>query len=178
MEYQMSNPSDGISIHEISTGGQNAGNGGEGYNEGDVYNNPNINFNPSNFAIGASVESSAGSEVSQTATWDAGGATGTGGTAFAGFGIGGLATGGEGLSVGADTSAVTANTTATQTNFLSADMHQTVLAGNGGNGGSGNYAHGGDVRLDPVSVETTTTTLSNLLNHAENFSVDDFSHIV
>jgi hypothetical protein len=52
------------------------------------------------------------------------------------------------------------------------------LAGNGGNGGSGNYAHGGDVRLDPVSVETTTTTLSNLLNHAENFSVDDFSHIV
>jgi hypothetical protein len=218
MEHQMSYPSDGISIHEISTGGQNAGNGGEGYNEGDVYNNPNINFNPSNFAIGASVESSAGSEVSQTATWDAGGATGTGGTAFAGFGIGGLAIGGEGegggttgsgtggaatganglgggatgglgaasatssgnagLSVGADTSAVTANTTATQTNFLSADMHQTVLAGNGGNGGSGNYAHGGDVRLDPVSVETTTTTLSNLLNHAENFSVDDFSHIV
>jgi hypothetical protein len=73
---------------------------------------------------------------------------------------------------------VTANTTATQTNFLSADMHQTTMAGIGGAGGSGNTAHGGDVSVSPVSVETTTTTLSNLLNNAEHFSVDDFSHIV
>jgi hypothetical protein len=217
MEHQMSYPSDGISIHEISTGDQSAGNGGTGTNNGDISSTPTITFDPSNFATGATVTSTAGDTVTQDGSWDASGATGTGGPAFAGFGIGGPATGGEGEgggttgsgtggaatganglgggatgglgaasgtssgdvsnSSGHDTSVVTANTTATQTNFLSADMHQTAMAGIGGAGGSGNTAHGGDVSVDPVSMETTTTTLSNLLNNAEHFSVDDFAHI-
>jgi hypothetical protein len=96
MEHQMSYPSDGISIHEISTGDQSAGNGGTGTNNGDISNTPTITFDPSNYAIGATVTSTAGDTVTQDGSWDASGATGTGGPAFAGFGIGGPATGGEG----------------------------------------------------------------------------------
>jgi hypothetical protein len=211
----MSYPTDGIVIHEISTGDQSAGNGGSGHFDGDISNTPTINFNPTNFAIGATVTSTAGDSISQWASWDAGGAEAHGGLGLGGFGFGGENEGGNGAgggtwspgtggaangangtgaagtgglaaasaasngdqysSSGHDVSAVTANTGATQSNYVAADMHQTVMAGIGGNGGSGNAAHGGDVRIDPTSLETMS--LNNVLNNAEHFSVDDFAHV-
>jgi hypothetical protein len=117
-------PSDTITFSSISTGGNSAGNGGAGVNTGNITDNAHIDFNPTNYAIGADVYVHNGDHVTQNAN-------------------GGIAD----LSHGADTSTVHADTTAYQTNFLAADMSQTVLAGVGGNGGDGNYAVGGDVHV-------------------------------
>ena len=70
-------PSDTIALKAISTGGNSAGNGGDGHNSGDITNSPNINFNPSNYADGASVHVNTGDQVHQTADWAAGGANAT-----------------------------------------------------------------------------------------------------
>ncbi len=67
-----------------------------------------------------------------------------------------------------------ASTTAYQSNFLAADMHQSVAAGIGGDGGNGNYAVGGDVTYAPT-VEIAN--LNDVLNNAEHFGVDDFVHV-
>jgi len=120
-------PSDTIHFNSISTGGGNAGNGGAGVNTGNIIDNAHIDFNPSNTAYGADVHVTTGNHVDQDAH-------------------GGLASGNHNVS-GPDTSAVHADTTAYQTNFLAADMSQSVLAGIGGNGGSGNSADGGDVHV-------------------------------
>ena len=66
-------PSDTISF-KVSTGGNSAGNGGDGYNKGDIISNPSIKFDPSNKAEGADVHVKNGDDVSQKAYWDAGGA--------------------------------------------------------------------------------------------------------
>jgi hypothetical protein len=47
-------PSDSISF-KVSTGDNSAGNGGTGYNEGNITSKPSIDFNASNKAEGADV---------------------------------------------------------------------------------------------------------------------------
>ncbi len=137
--------SDAIEFKSINTGGQSVGNGGDGHFSGSISNQPTINFDPSNTANGASVHVNTGDHVSQKADWDAGGANAT--ASWFSKAHGGTATsnGSQTSDSGHDTSHVYANTTADQTNSLSADMHQTVMAGIGGDGGSGNAALGGDV---------------------------------
>ena len=66
-------PSDSITF-KVSTGDNSAGNGGNGYNEGNIISNPSIKFEPSNKADGADVHVKNGDDVSQKAYWDAGGA--------------------------------------------------------------------------------------------------------
>jgi hypothetical protein len=53
-------PSDTVTLKEISTGGQYAGNGGSGYNYGDITSKPSISFDPSNKASGADVSVNTG----------------------------------------------------------------------------------------------------------------------
>ena len=66
-------PSDTISFKAM-TGGNSAGNGGNGYNEGNIISNPSVKFDPTNKAEGADVNVKNGDHVSQKAYWDAGGA--------------------------------------------------------------------------------------------------------
>jgi hypothetical protein len=53
MQNGWSTPSDVVGIKEIDTGGQQAGNGGAGYNSGNIINAPQIDFAPYNNAHGA-----------------------------------------------------------------------------------------------------------------------------
>lgn len=112
--------SDSIAFKDISTGHNSAGNGGDGYNSGDIISSPSMNFQPYNSAQGASVSVSASDPGHH---WDAGGTS------------------------------VHADTTANQTNWVAADMSQSVYAGIGGQGGNDNTATGGNVQFDP-SMET------------------------
>ena len=138
-------PSDTVALKEISTGGQYAGNGGSGYNYGDITSKPSISFDPSNKASGADVSVNTGDHVQQKAYWDAGGANAKADEYSQAYGGKAYSNGDQSNYSGYDTSKVHADTTAYQTNFLLADMHQSVWAGIGGNGGSGNEAEGGDV---------------------------------
>jgi hypothetical protein len=137
--------SDSIDFKSINTGGQSVGNGGDGTFKGAIINKPTLNFDPTNKAVGADVDVKTGDYVKQTADWDAGGANAKA-SWFA------KANGGEAESNGSqksysghDTSKVYANTDATQINKLWVDQHQEVVAGIGGDGGSGNGAVGGEV---------------------------------
>jgi len=65
-------PSDSITF-KVSTGGNSAGNGGDGYNKGDIISSPSFKFDPSNKAEGSDVHVKNGDDVSQKAYWDAGG---------------------------------------------------------------------------------------------------------
>ena len=47
-------PSDTITF-KASTGGNSAGNGGDGYNKGDISNNPSVKFEPTNKAEGGDI---------------------------------------------------------------------------------------------------------------------------
>ena len=67
-------PSDTISLKDVYTGGNSAGNGGDGDNTGDISSKPSIEFNPYNKAEGADVHVNTGDKVHQNAYWDAGGA--------------------------------------------------------------------------------------------------------
>jgi hypothetical protein len=138
-------PSDSIALKEISTGGQYAGNGGNGYSKGDISNEPSITFKPSNKADGADVHVNTGDHVQQKAYWDAGGANANADWHSKAYGGDANSNGDQSSSSGHNTSQVHADTTAYQTNFLLADMHQDVAAGIGGYGGDGNTAQGGDV---------------------------------
>src|ERR1700731_44300 len=133
-----------IEFKSISTGGNSAGNGGEGNFKGYVVNAPTLTFDPSNTADGASVHVSTGDHVDQKAYWDAGKASAEAekwSKAYAEAN----SNGDQKSYSGYDTSKVYANTTATQDNSLWVDQHQTVMAGIGGNGGGGNAALGGNV---------------------------------
>ena len=136
--------SDSIEFKSINTGGNSAGNGGDGYFSGKISSQPVLNFDPSNSAKGASVSVSTGDHVDQKAYWDA---NASGNASWWAKANGGKAdsNGDQSSKSGYDTSKVYADTTATQTNSLMADMHQEVMAGIGGNGGSGNAAMGGNV---------------------------------
>jgi hypothetical protein len=164
-------PSDTIAFKEISTGGNSAGNGGDGYNSGKISNSPSIDFNPYNKAEGADVHVNTGDKVYQKADWDAGGANAKAEFAKA-YGGEAESNGDQKSSSGHDTSNVDASTTAYQTNFLAADMSQSVAAGIGGDGGNGNTAKGGDVDLKIESAN-----LNDVLNHSEHFHIDDFVHV-
>ena len=67
-------PSDTITIKDVSTGGNSAGNGGDGVNTGNISNSPSIKFDAYNKAEGADVHVNTGDKVYQKAYWDAGGA--------------------------------------------------------------------------------------------------------
>ena len=140
--------SDSIEFKSISTGGNSAGNGGEGSFKGYVVNTPTLNFDPSNTANGASVHVSTGDHVDQKAYWDAGKASAEAekwSKAYANAN----SSGDQSSKSGHDTSKVYANTTATQDNSLWVDQHQDVMAGIGGSGGSGNMLLGGNVDIQP-----------------------------
>jgi hypothetical protein len=179
MEYEFG--SDVIAFKEIDTGGNSAGNGGDGYNEGDITNKPKINFEPTNKADGADVDARTGDHVKQKAYWDA---EANGGDASAKVkkaeaeDVSAKANGGKASSngdqeseSGHNRSEVEANTTAKQS--------QMAAAGNGGDGGDENIAAGGDVEFALVhSVETTKVAeLENVLNDSEKFDIDDLVSI-
>jgi hypothetical protein len=167
-------PSDTVSLKEISTGGNSAGNGGSGYNYGDITSKPSISFDPSNKAYGADVHVNTGDQVHQKAYWDAGGANANANWYSKAYGGDANSNGDQKSYSGYDTSKVYADTTAYQTNFLAADQHQSVAAGIGGNGGSDNFAKGGDVH---VKSTMESANLSDVLNHSDYFHVDDFVHV-
>ncbi len=167
-------PSDSIALKEISTGGQYAGNGGSGYNSGDIISKPSISFDPYNKASGADVHVNTGDQVHQKAYWEAGDANAKADWYSKAHGGTANSNGDQSSYSGHDTSKVYADTTAYQTNFLAADMHQSVAAGIGGSGGSGNKAEGGDVHTK-ATIESAN--LNDVLNHSEHFHVDDFVHV-
>ena len=165
-------PSDTITFKDVSTGGNSAGNGGDGYNSGNISNSPSINFNPYNKAEGADVHVNTGDKVYQKAYWDAGDANAKAEAFSKAYGGSANSNGDQSSKSGHDTSNVDASTTAYQTNFLAADMSQSVAAGIGGDGGNGNTAKGGDVDLKIESAN-----LYDVLNHSAHFSIDDFVHV-
>src|SRR5260370_11455663 len=67
-------PSDTVAFKEISTGGNNAGNGGDGYNSGSIRNSPSIDFHPYNQAEGGDGQLNTREQVRQNADWKPGGA--------------------------------------------------------------------------------------------------------
>jgi hypothetical protein len=67
-------PSDTISFKSISTGGNSAGDGGNGVNKGNITDNAHLDFSPTNKAYGSDVSVNTGDHVSQKAYWDAGNA--------------------------------------------------------------------------------------------------------
>ncbi|WP_029587198.1 hypothetical protein [Bradyrhizobium sp. URHD0069] len=167
-------PSDTIAIKDISTGGNNAGNGGEGHNSGNISSHPNISFNPSNKADGADVDVKTGDQVHQKAYWDAGGANAKA-EWFAKANGGEAESNGDQKSYsGHNTSDVDATTTAYQTNFVLADQSQSVAAGIGGNGGHDSTAKGGDVDIK-ASIESVN--LNDVLNNSGHHPVDDYGHV-
>lgn len=183
--------SDTIHLNNPDAGDAKAGNGGNGYNHGDIDYNPVAYVANSQTVEGASTHLHNGDHVWQIADWDAGGG-GSGGFAQAqnGFlaavtntgagGAGGDAhsNGSQGNSSGGDTAAVGAATTATQYTQLLADQHATILAGVGGNGGNGNVALGGDISSALVHSDPETTTVNNALDHFINaFGHIDVSHL-
>lgn len=142
------NVSDSIHFKSIDTGGNSAGNGGDGTFKGYVVNTPTLSFDPTNTATGSSVTVHTGDQVHQKASWDAG-ANAKADLLAKAHGGNATSSGDQSSSSGHDTSTVHANTTATQTNSLMVDMHQEVMAGIGGNGGDGNLALGGNVDIQP-----------------------------
>ena len=140
--------SDSIEFKSISTGGNSAGNGGDGSFKGYVVNAPTLDFQPYNKADGASVQVSTGDHVDQKAYWDAGKASAEAETWSKAY-ANANSSGDQSSKSGHDTSKVYAHTDATQTNSLSVDQHQDVMAGIGGSGGSGNMALGGNVDIQP-----------------------------
>ena len=188
-------PSDSITF-KVSTGGNSAGNGGDGYNKGDITNSPSIKFDPSNKAEGADVHVKNGDDVSQKAYWDAGGANAKAeGAATKSKGMelhgghkkydakaestkaeGGTAksNGDQDSDSGHNKSDVEANTTAYQENWLAVEQGQEVYAGIGGEGGDHNKAEGGDVHIK-ASIETAY--LNDVLDDSHKFDIDDFVHV-
>ncbi|MCK1636891.1 hypothetical protein IVA95_04640 [Bradyrhizobium sp. 157] len=156
-------PSDTIVI-KASTGGNSAGNGGDGINKGDITSKPSIEFNPYNKAEGADVYVKAGDQVHQKAYWDAGGANAKAEKHSKAEGGKAVSNGDQESDSGHNKSDVDANTKAYQENYLKADLSQNVWAGIGGEGGDHNKAEGGDVEVN---------ILSDSLNSHETYYIDD-----
>ncbi len=176
--------SDVIAFKELNTGGNSAGNGGNGYNFGDLKNVQTAIFEPHNKAYGSEVDVTTGDTIRQKAKLDLedgsgekdGGKKGKGedggGKAFANLS--------QDAETGADKAKVWADTTAVQENWAKIDQSANLIAGNGGNGGDHNFAKGGDVGIALVhtnpSTEVTYTELKDVLNHSDHFGIDDFLH--
>jgi hypothetical protein len=139
--------SDTIKFKSIDTGGNKAGNGGDGYNSGDITNKPTLKFDPTNKAEGSDVKVNQGDDVHQKAYWDADGGDATAKKFSKAYGGDAKSNGDQTSKTGDDAAKVYANTEASQLNFVLADQHQDVKAGNGGDGGDDNWAHGGDVNF-------------------------------
>ena len=114
-------PSDTIAI-KISTGGNSAGNGGDGVNKGDITSKPSIEFNPYNKADGADVDVKTGDHVHQKAYWDAGGANAKAEKHSKAEGGKAVSNGDQKSDSGHNKSDVDADTKAYQENYLKADM--------------------------------------------------------
>jgi len=177
-EAQMSfGASDVIQFKDLNTGGNSAGNGGDGYNKGTLTSSQSANFSPYNKAYGSHVDVDTGDHVKQKAYWDAGDANG--GKAIAKKGKasadGGKTSsdGSQSSDSGENVSKVYADTTAHQTNWAKFDQTANLIAGNGGDGGNGNLAKGGDVSFALVHDEVNYTELKGLPIHAYDFSADD-----
>ena len=162
-------PSDTI-MFKASTGGNSAGNGGNGYNEGNIISNPSIHFNPTNKAEGADVHVKSGDDVYQKASWDAGGANAKAEKYAKAEGGKAVSNGDQESDSGHNKSDVDANTKAYQDNWLAADQSQTVMAGVGGDGGNNNKAEGGDIHFK-ASIESAN--LNDVLNDSKYFHIDD-----
>jgi hypothetical protein len=162
-------PSDTISF-KASTGGNEAGNGGDGYNSGTIVNNPTLKFDPTNKAEGADVNVKNGDHVSQKAYWDAGGANAKAEKYSKAEGGKAYSNGDQESDSGHNKSDVDANTKAYQDNWLAADQSQTVMAGVGGDGGNYNKAEGGDIHFK-ASIESAN--LNDVLNDSKHFHIDD-----
>ena len=117
-------PSDTIAL-KISTGGNSAGNGGDGVNTGDISSKPSIEFNPYNKAEGADVHVNTGDKVHQDADWDAGGANAKAEKHSKAEGGKAKSNGDQESDSGHNKSDVDANTKAYQTNEVKADINQT-----------------------------------------------------
>lgn len=148
MPKGMPHVSDSIEFKSISTGGQSAGNGGDGYFKGSISNEPTIKYDPYNKASGADVTVKTGDHVSQKAYWDADAGNATASKGSKAYGGDAKSNGDQSSKSGYDTSKVYADTTADQKNYFYADQHQEVAAGIGGYGGDGNFAWGGNVSFD------------------------------
>ncbi|MBB5577730.1 MULTISPECIES: PE-PGRS family protein [Rhizobium] len=170
---------DTINLTDPSAGNANAGNGGDGYGNGNIHYDPSAYVNNYQDVYGASTDLHNGDHVHQTADWDAGGG-GAGGlaqaynAAFSALtstgGAGGSATsnGSQGSVSGGDVAAVSAATTATQTTQSFVDQHATIVSGAGGNGGNGNLAEGGSISTALVHTDTLSTAVSNAFDHFDN----------
>ncbi|MDE1996628.1 MAG: PE-PGRS family protein, partial [Rhizobiaceae bacterium] len=130
--------SDTIQLTDPTAGNANAGNGGDGYGNGNISYNPVAYVSDSLSVDGAHSNIHNGDHLSQAADWDAGGG-GAGGLAHANGmladitnngsgGAGGAATsnGSLGSMSGGDTAAVAAATTGTQYTEFVADQHGTI----------------------------------------------------
>jgi hypothetical protein len=163
-------PSDAISFKAM-TGGNSAGNGGNGYNEGNIINNPSVKFDPTNKAEGADVHVKNGDTVSQKVYWDAGGANARAEKYSKAEGGKANSNGDQESESGHNKSDVDANTKAVQDNWLAVEQGQTVMAGVGGDGGDHNKAEGGDIYFK-ASIESAN--LNDVLNDSKHFHIDDF----
>jgi hypothetical protein len=161
-------PSDTISLKDVYTGGNSAGNGGDGVNTGDISSKPSIEFNPYNKAEGADVHVNTGDQVHQKAYWDAGGANAKTEKYSKAEGGKAASNGDQESESGHNKSDVDANTSAYQKNDLKVDMSQNVWAGIGGEGGDHNKAEGGDVDVK-ASIESATDSF----NSHEYYHIDD-----
>jgi cytoskeletal protein RodZ len=161
-------PSDTISLKDVYTGGNSAGNGGDGVNTGDISSKPSIEFNPYNKAEGADVHVNTGDKVHQDADWDAGGANAKAEKHSKEEGGNAYSNGDQESESGHNKSDVDANTSAYQKNDLKVDMSQNVWAGIGGEGGDHNKAEGGDVDVK-ASIESATDSF----NSHEYYQIDD-----
>jgi len=135
--------SDSIVI-KLSGGDASAGNGGNGYNYGDITNKPTLTIDTYNKAEGADVHNNTGDKVYQKANWDADAEAKDHSKAYA-KSYGDQESDHKGDNTGGD---VYANTTATQTSTVMADQSIHVWAGVGGDGGDNAKADGGDVNID------------------------------
>ncbi|MBP2237514.1 hypothetical protein J2Z31_004032 [Sinorhizobium kostiense] len=180
---------DTINLTNPTAGDANAGNGGDGTNNGDVNYTPTAFVANTQTVIGSAPTVFNGDLVGQTAGWTAG--TADGGdvvqipvavlATLTNTGIGGAAggansNGSQTNNSGGNVAAVDADTTATQNTTLVAGQNATILAGVGGAGGSGNAAVGGDisaalVHSNPIAETTTTTNttaVTNILDDINN----------
>jgi hypothetical protein len=156
--------SDSIVI-KLTGGDANAGNGGNGYNYGNIINKPTMTIDTYNKAEGSDVYTNTGDKVYQKASWEAevGKAYSKGHDKYKGhdkhkahdtYGGGAESNGDQesehnGYNKSGD---VYADTTATQTNTVMADQSIHVWAGVAGDGGDHAKAYGGDVDIGFGSV--------------------------
>jgi hypothetical protein len=180
--------SDTIHLKDVDGGDAKAGNGGDGYNFGDIHVSPVAYVANTQKVEGAYTKLYNGDDVWQKAYWKADdGGDGGDASAKKGFlaNITNNGSGGDGGDTnsngdqwsesGGNVAAVAADTTAQQNTQFLADQSANIVAGIGGNGGNGNTARGGEIAsaLVHTDPETTTTTVSNALDNFDH----SFAHI-